>query len=49
MSIATRFVPLAITGGKPKNISNGIVRKEPPPAFTLIKPAMLPQGIHKEI
>ena len=40
--IATRLVPFATEAGKPKKIRSGRVRKEPPPAITLIVPAIVP-------
>ena len=41
-AMATRLVPLAISAGKPKIISAGRVRLEPPPATVLIPPAKKP-------
>ena len=38
----TRFVPLAILGGKPENIRIGKVKREPPPARVFITPAIKP-------
>ncbi len=43
ISIATLFEAFAAVAGRPPNIiRRGIVRKEPPPAFTLTNPAAIP-------
>jgi hypothetical protein len=41
-------VPLAILGGNPKKINMGKVRREPPPATTLIIPAIKPTRINNK-
>jgi len=40
--IAILFVPLAVAESNPKNIKEGKVNVEPPPAVTFIKPAIKP-------
>ena len=47
INMATLFVPLATAAGKPRNINNGKVNKEPPPAIVFIKPAINPARISK--
>ena len=42
IKIATRFVPLAMSAGKPNIISAGKVMFEPPPATVLMPPATNP-------
>jgi len=43
--MATRFVPFATLGGKPKKIKTGKESNEPPPARVLIKPTAKPTPI----
>ena len=40
--MATRFVPLATVGGRPRSIITGNVKREPPPAITFRVPATRP-------
>ena len=40
--MAIRLVPLATLGGRPKKISMGKVRSDPPPAKVLITPVTIP-------
>jgi hypothetical protein len=40
--IATLLVALATAGGKPRKISMGKLRSDPPPATVLIEPAIKP-------
>ena len=42
IKIATLFVPFAIFDGKPIKIRIGRVKRDPPPAIVLIKPAIIP-------
>ena len=39
----TRFVPLAMLGGKPENIRIGKVKREPPPARVFMIPDIAPE------
>ena len=42
MIIATLFEALASAAGSPIKISNGRVKREPPPATVLMNPAAMP-------
>jgi hypothetical protein len=42
MKMATLFVPFANAASRPINMRVGNVKVEPPPAFTLMNPAIAP-------